>query len=197
MGGTDRREAILTIAAELFARNGFTATTVRQIADEAGILSGSLYHHFDSKEQMVDEILSSFIDEVVTDFQAIVASVDEPRAALEALIRSSFEAVVPNRVAMTIALNESHHLRQGERFAYVQEADAQIEALWAAVIQQGIDAGTFRSDLDPALVQRFVRDAIGSVVRWYEPGGTYTVEQMADSCIALTLAGLEPQGSSG
>ncbi|MDJ0113374.1 helix-turn-helix domain-containing protein, partial [Rhodococcus erythropolis] len=56
-GKSGRRDELLEIAAGLFADRGVRATTVRDIADAAGILSGSLYHHFDSKESMVDEIL--------------------------------------------------------------------------------------------------------------------------------------------
>ena len=59
-----RREELLAIAAGLFAERGFKNTTVRDIADAAGILSGSLYHHFDSKEAMVDELLDSFQTEL-------------------------------------------------------------------------------------------------------------------------------------
>ena len=55
-GKSGRRDELLEIAAGLFADRGVRATTVRDIADAAGILSGSLYHHFDSKESMVDEI---------------------------------------------------------------------------------------------------------------------------------------------
>ncbi len=54
---SERRDHLVKLAAELFARKGFQATTVREIAEEAGILSGSLYHHFDSKETIVDEVL--------------------------------------------------------------------------------------------------------------------------------------------
>ena len=57
-----RRSELLLIAAELFATKGFKNTTVRDIAEASGILSGSLYHHFDSKESMVDEILRTFQD---------------------------------------------------------------------------------------------------------------------------------------
>src|ERR1044072_877697 len=62
---SERRDHLVKLAAELFARKGFQATTVREIADEAGILSGSLYHHFDSKETIVDEVLSTFLDDLV------------------------------------------------------------------------------------------------------------------------------------
>ena len=60
----DRRGELLAIAAQLFAERGLRETTVRDIADAAGILSGSLYHHFDSKESMVDEILRGFLDDL-------------------------------------------------------------------------------------------------------------------------------------
>jgi AcrR family transcriptional regulator len=60
----DRREVILREAAELFARQGVAATTVREIADAAGILSGSLYHHFTSKDEIVDAVVSSFLHDL-------------------------------------------------------------------------------------------------------------------------------------
>ena len=60
----DRHDQILAAAAELFARKGVAATTVREIADQVGILSGSLYHHFDSKEAMVDEILLPYLKDL-------------------------------------------------------------------------------------------------------------------------------------
>ena len=57
-----RRDELLELAATMFAERGLRATTVRDIADSAGILSGSLYHHFSSKEEMVDEVLRGFLD---------------------------------------------------------------------------------------------------------------------------------------
>src|ERR1700742_4067790 len=88
-----RRDELLGIAAELFAERGFKNTTVRDIADAAGILSGSLYHHFDSKESMVDEILSSFQRELFRAYNAIIASDRDPRGKLEAVVHASFEAI--------------------------------------------------------------------------------------------------------
>src|ERR671918_1916981 len=87
-----RREEILAIAAELFAEKGFATTTVREIADTAGILSGSLYHHFDSKESMVDEILRGFLDDLFGRYREIVASGLSSRDTLEALVLSSYES---------------------------------------------------------------------------------------------------------
>src|ERR671930_412692 len=88
----DRRAELLDIAARLFAERGLRATTVRDIADAAGILSGSLYHHFDSKESMVDEILRRFLDTLFDRYREIVAQGMGPRATLEAVVVASFEA---------------------------------------------------------------------------------------------------------
>ena len=74
---------MVQLAGELFAQKGYRATTVREIADAAGILSGSLYHHFDSKESIGDEILSGFINDVLADYRAAVASGGSPRDVLE------------------------------------------------------------------------------------------------------------------
>ena len=67
-----RREELLELAAAMFAERGLRATTVRDIADAAGILSGSLYHHFSSKEEMVDEVLRSFLDWLFDRYQHII-----------------------------------------------------------------------------------------------------------------------------
>jgi TetR/AcrR family transcriptional regulator, cholesterol catabolism regulator len=69
--GLSRRSELLAIAARLFAARGYNQTTVRDIADEAGILSGSLYHHFSSKEAMLDEIMRAFMGDLLDRFQTI------------------------------------------------------------------------------------------------------------------------------
>ena len=74
-----RRDELLDLAATMFAERGLRATTVRDIADSAGILSGSLYHHFSSKEEMVDEVLRGFLDWLFGRYEEIVAT--EPTAA--------------------------------------------------------------------------------------------------------------------
>ncbi|MGS0562549.1 TetR/AcrR family transcriptional regulator [Microbacterium aurugineum] len=70
---SERRDQIISIAARLIAKRGYSATTVRDIADEAGILSGSLYHHFSSKEAILQEILHSFMSGLLGRFEEIVA----------------------------------------------------------------------------------------------------------------------------
>src|SRR5688572_30046840 len=162
-----RREELLAIAAELFATKGFKNTTVRDIADAAGILSGSLYHHFDSKESMVDEILSSFQEELFDKYAEIVAGDADPRAKLDAAVRVSFEAIDQHRNEVAIFQNEADYLGTFDRFAYLADRNKQSRDVWHALLNEGVSSGALRQDLDIELVYRFIRDTVWVAVRWY------------------------------
>ena len=81
-----RRDELLELAATMFAERGLRATTVRDIADSAGILSGSLYHHFSSKEEMVDEVLRNFMDWLFARYREIVDTERESTGATQGVV---------------------------------------------------------------------------------------------------------------
>jgi TetR/AcrR family transcriptional regulator, cholesterol catabolism regulator len=185
-----RRDEILAIAAEMFAVKGFATTTVREIADAAGILSGSLYHHFDSKESMVDEILRSFLDEILTGYRQTVEEDDDPMSVLRELVRAGFGALGRHRAAVAVMLNEFNMLVQFPRFAYLREGADETERLWVRVLEDGMRKGAFRADIDPRMIYRFMRDAIWLSVRWYRPEREYRPDEIAAFYVDLLLDGL-------
>jgi AcrR family transcriptional regulator len=186
-----RRDQILAIAASLFAERGFTNTTVRDIADAAGILSGSLYHHFDSKEAIVDELLDTFQTELWTEYDAIEASDMTPRAKLEAVVRASFDAIDHHHSEVAIFQNDAAHLVGFERFGYLAERNEKFERLWTGLLEAGVASGELRADLDVELVYRFLRDTVWVAVRWYRPGGDLSPSDVADQYLKILLEGIE------
>ncbi|AIY19236.1 TetR/AcrR family transcriptional regulator [Pimelobacter simplex] len=185
-----RRAQLLAIAAEMFATRGYSQTTVRDIADEAGILSGSLYHHFDSKEAMLTEILQEFMGNLLQQIREIADAEDSPRAALDGLIMNSFETI--HRVPFAVALyqNESALLTTTPEFAFVTKASLDVEKVWLGVLKAGAKAGDFRADLDPGTTYRFIRDAIWSTVRWYNPRGRLQHKALAEQYLEMLHGGL-------
>jgi AcrR family transcriptional regulator len=149
---------------DLFASRSYKATTVRDIADEAGLLSGSLYHHFDSKESILDEALSGLMDFLIGTYRAVA---DEPSAGpeetFEKLTRAAFSALDEHRSAITVLQNERHYLEQFSRFSYLLRREEEIQRIWTRVIQEGIAEGNFRDDLGAKFIYRFVRDAVWPV----------------------------------
>jgi AcrR family transcriptional regulator len=188
-----RREELLQIAAGLFAEKGFKNTTVRDIADASGILSGSLYHHFDSKESMVDEILKSFQEELFGQYDEILAasSADlDPLAKLERAVLVSFDAIDKHRDEVAIFQNEAAYLLTFDRFAYLGERNRQSREVWLTLLQNGIDAGVLRDDLDLELTYRFIRDTVWVAVSWYRPGGRRTHTEIAKQYLSILLEGI-------
>lgn len=189
-GVVSRRDELLAIAARLFAENGVRATTVRHIADAAGILSGSLYHHFDSKEAIVDEVLRGFLDSLFADYTDIVGRGDAPRATLENLVRASFRAIHESRDQVAIYQDEIKHLQGTPRFDYLEARNREFRGMWISVLEAGQATGEFPADLDVSITYRFLRDTVWVAVRWYKPGGPVTHSEIADQYLRIVLDGL-------
>jgi AcrR family transcriptional regulator len=186
----DRREQILSSAARLFAGKGVSATTVREIADEVGILSGSLYHHFESKEAIVDEIVSSYLEELRGRYKQVLARENSPRARLHDLIVASLEVAAAHPHATEIYQNDVNYLSQFERFSYLRSAGKEVQNTWLEVIDAGVAQGIFRGELDPKILYRLMRDAVWLSVRWFKPTPKYPLTRLAEDCTSLFLDGL-------
>lgn len=189
-GGSDRRAQLLKIAEQLFAARGYAQTTVRDIADEAGILSGSIYHHFSSKEAMLDEILRGFLTNLLDTFQRIEKDNNDPRQALDELIAASFDAIATNPNAVALYQNQAGLLSNQAGFEYVAESSRKIERIWLRLLGSGQKAGVFRDDIDINLAYRFIRDTVWSTVRWYRPRGKYQSADIADQYLNVLHGGL-------
>ena len=186
----------MDLAATMFADRGLRATTVRDIADSAGILSGSLYHHFSSKEEMVDELLRGFLDWLFERYQQIVATEPNPLERLKGLFLASFEAIEHRHAQVVIYQDEAKRLSGQPRFSYVEERNKEQRTMWLELLNQGVDEGYFRPDIDVDLVYRFIRDTTWVSVRWYQPGGPLTAEQVGQQYLAIVLGGITADGRS-
>ncbi|MEU3693581.1 MULTISPECIES: TetR/AcrR family transcriptional regulator [Streptomyces] len=186
----ERRHELLATAAEVFAAQGYNATTVRKIADAAGILAGSLYYHFDSKESMLDEILSGFLNELWGRYDAVLAAGHGPRETIEALVTESFREIDRHRAAVAIYQKESRQLREQPRFGYLDDSQQRFERAWLRTLERGVAAGVFRADLDVRLTYRFVRDTVWVAASWYRPGGQHSPEEIARQYLSMVLEGV-------
>jgi TetR/AcrR family transcriptional regulator, cholesterol catabolism regulator len=185
----DRRGDILASAAELFARKGVGATTVREIADAVGMLSGSLYHHFESKDAIVAEILTGYLRAIQDHYAAVLASGKGPADSLHDLVVTSLQVASEQPQATTIYQNERPYLRERPRFADVLADAADIQRTWLLVIEKGVAEGSFRADIAPRVFYRLIRDAVWLSVRWHHPAGEYPTSQLADDITAVFLDG--------
>ncbi|BBY57952.1 TetR family transcriptional regulator KstR2 [Mycolicibacterium sarraceniae] len=185
-----RRDELLVLAATMFAERGLRATTVRDIADSAGILSGSLYHHFKSKEQMVEEVLRDFLDWLFERYQRVIGTEPNPLERLKGLFMASFEAIEDRHAQVVIYQDEAKRLSSLPQFDFVDVRNKEQRKMWLDLLNEGVKQGYFRPDIDVDVVYRFIRDTTWVSVRWYQPGGPLTAEEVGRQYLAIVLGGI-------
>lgn len=183
MNDSPRRKELTRLAAQLFVQEGFDRTTVRMLAQEMGIKSGSLFHHFRDKQ----EILAAVIEEgtqnaLVIAREALSRCDNEAMARLHAMARAHLETLLTDRNAHVVALYEWRRLSPEARDHLSHLRDA-YEALWEQIIDEALEAGLIRGDR--FLVSRFVMGALNWTVRWYDPDGPRTPDDLADELVAM------------
>lgn len=188
--GAERRAELLATAAEVFAELGYNATTVRTIADRAGMLAGSLYYHFDSKESMADEILSAFLTDLWAGYQRIEEAGAGPRETFAGLVTESFRQMERHRPAVVIYQKEARRLSAQKRFRYLAESQERFQKLWTATLERGVADGSFRPGLDVPVAYRFVRDTVWVAAVWFRPEGRRSAAQIAEQYTSMVLDGI-------
>jgi TetR/AcrR family transcriptional regulator, cholesterol catabolism regulator len=190
----DRRSAILDNAARLFAAKGVTATTVREIADSVGLLSGSLYHHFTSKDEMVDAIISDYLTDLAARYAKVLVSEEGPAAQLRELVTASLATIEAHPHATEIYQNSSTYLPTIEGYARIRESAASIQRAWIEVLEAGVATGDFRADIPVRVLYGLLRDSLWLSVRWFRPTPSYSMAAFADDFISVYLDGIVARG---
>lgn len=188
--GASRRDEILAVASQVIAERGIKGATVRDIGQAAGILSGSLYYHFDSKEQIVLELLLPSVLEQYERSVEIRDAAATPTDALIELIISSIQVTATHPNQSLIIRNEARTFRDVEALAPIAEVRAKTLALWVDVVKQGMKAGEFRADLDSDFVVRAMFDGLLGAARWFTDERKRKPERVAASLVDLYVRGL-------
>jgi AcrR family transcriptional regulator len=184
-----RRDEILEFAAQVIADRGIKDATVRDIGEAAGILSGSLYYHFDSKEQIVLELLKPSTD---ANYASAVAICAEHRgiAALALLIRNAVMSTAANPVRSIILRNEERAFREYASLAPIAEYQRKLFKLWLGVVNDAIEMGELRADCDADIVVLAIVDTTLGGSRWFSGKHRKDPESVADALITLHLDGV-------
>lgn len=165
--GAERRMRILQAARRRFAASGFESTTMRQIADDVGLLAGSLYHHFANKEEMLHETLREVAFRLRDGAREIVRRDADPETRLIALIFFDVEQRTTDQEAHAILHQERAYLRQTPDLAYIVEARRDHYLVWRSLLEQGIASGYFSGDINVFLTLSTVIRMLNTGADWY------------------------------
>ena len=176
-------------AGEIFADRGIANTTVRDIGAKVGILSGSLYYHFRSKDDMVLELLDRELRDMTQRMNAAIEG-REPLDALRASIRAAVQHAFDKPTVVRILRNNVSYLRTNPALASVEKLRQSNRLLWISLVKDCITSGQMRSDVNADMVVRAMWDSVMGTPRWFPPQGRRRPDAVADQLIALFLDGL-------
>ena len=145
----DTRQRLYEAAVALVAEQGFSATTVDDIAERAGVAKGTVYYNFPSKTALFEELLRHGVGLLTADFRAAVAG-RPPREAVAALVRAELEYIQRYRSFAQLLLSEMWRTNREWRQTLTLLRDEAVGVI-ADVLQAGVDTGDFAPDLDVRL----------------------------------------------
>ena len=181
------RDIIVEAAVELFAKTGYKGTSMRDIARAVGIRKASLYHHFESKQEILLTILDMGLERLIAPLEEVVASETSAEAKLRAAIQHHATLIATNPGVATLFFYEDYALDDGLRDHYVRRRD-EFEAIFRRILQEGMDAGVFRRS-DVSISAHALLGMVNWSTRWYRPQGRLSIEEIAQSFADLFLFG--------
>lgn len=184
------QQGILAVAVAAFNEHGYDATSIGMLAERLGLSKSAIYHHFGSKDEILDRALDSALgglEAVVDAPRPVDAGAADAVARLEHVLRGAVHVLVDQLPAVTLLLRVRGNTDVERRALTRRRAfDRRITALVAEAQAEG----ALRSDIDAAVVARLTFGMINSIVEWYRPGGREGADRLADDVVAIALDGL-------
>ncbi|MHA6576739.1 TetR/AcrR family transcriptional regulator [Pseudomonas yamanorum] len=179
------RGKLLQTAAHLFRNKGFERTTVRDLAGAVGIQSGSIFHHFKSKDEILRAVMEETIHYNTALMRASLAEANNVRERVLALIRCELQSIMGGSgEAMAVLVYEWRSL-SAEGQAQVLALRDIYEDIWLQVLGEAKNVGYIRGDV--FITRRFLIGALSWTTTWFRAQGSMTLEQLADEALLMVL----------
>ncbi|WP_127794563.1 TetR/AcrR family transcriptional regulator [Agromyces sp. LHK192] len=181
------QQGILDVAVAAFNQYGYDATSMGVLAERLGLSKSAIYHHFASKDEMLDRAL----DTALSGLERVVDETDASggRAAdrLDRVLRGAVHVLVEHLPSVTLLLRVRGNTDVERRALERRRAfDKRVTSL----VEEAQREGSLRSDIDARVVSRLAFGMINSIVEWYRPGGREDADGLADDVVAVALDGL-------
>jgi AcrR family transcriptional regulator len=181
------RQGVLDVAVRAFNEFGYDATSMGTLADRLGLSKSAIYHHFPSK----DHLLEAALDEALGGLEGVLAEgpavTGAPSARLQHVLRRAVEVLVERLPYVTLLLRLRGNT-DVERSALNRRRE--FDRAVAALVVAARDAGELRDDIDPRIAERLLFGMINSIVEWYRPEGPEDAARLAEDVLAVAVDGL-------
>ena len=190
----ERRRQILDAAVRVFAREGFHATRVSDIADEADVAYGLVYHYFPSKEKVLDELFTERWSLLLVAIEEADKSGDDPRDKLRSVARFIIESYRYDPDLMKVIIVEVTRAANSFGRTHLDDIDAAFRLI-ERIITEGQSSGNFRKEVDPYFASMTFYGVIEQLLTGWIfgilPTGEAEFESADEKVVGMVCDGLE------
>ena len=191
----DRHREIILAAAAEFGRNGYAETTMAGVAEILSIHTAELYYYFESKETLVEAILKYGVERIIQHMNDVIIDGTGMSAGqkLEAVIRNYIHSG-GNKEDISIAFWKIYdQVSPDLRRTVSAQAKPHYKA-WRMLVNDAAAEGAIRNDVAPGLFRQLLIGSLTWVPAWYQPNGRNTLDEIADTVIAIYIRGPQEAG---
>lgn len=183
------QESIVRAAIGVFNRRGYDSTSMEDLAKELGLTKSAIYHHVPSKSHLLETAL----DEGLNALSQVIAAAraphggDDAYARLRSAVTQSVEVLVEHLPAVTLFLRvRGNSAIEIEALRRRREINRNL----ASLVQDAVDEGALRSDIEPELISRLLFGMVNSLIEWYKPEVSDDAHAVAEALTKIAFDGL-------
>jgi AcrR family transcriptional regulator len=191
------QKRVLDAAAKIFRDYGYAGTTMRAIADEADLKAGSIYYHYESKDDLISAVLDIGIRAVTETVDAALAALPDTatgRERIETAIRAHLTAIIEVGDYTLATRRVFGQVPEGIRQQNMRLRDS-YGSMWQKILADAHARGEFRTSANLTLARLFILGALNWTVEWFKPGGR-TIDEVAREFASVVLDGLAHDGET-
>ena len=179
----------------LFVEKGFSATSIQDIVDTIGVTKGSFYYHFKSKEALLMDIHSHYIDDLLRRQKAILDTEKSHKDKLMAIVELIIVDIEKQGAVGRVYFREIRHLKE-ENAAIIRQKRADFRNNIEVLLKEGIEANEFRKELQPKIITFAILGITNWSYQWFNPEGSLSVKELSAMYTDFILHGIQSPDAS-
>ena len=184
-----RKEVILEKAAQLFRKNGFNATSMRDLAENVGVEAASLYNHINSKAELLQEICFRIANKFTEHMDEVVTSDQPAIVKIEAILRFHIRQMIHNYEEVYVSDREWKHLTDPYLSNFKNQRRTHRQRI-ASIIEEGIKKGDIKK-IDAPTAVLILLHAVSGIESWHRSRQKISGELLEHNMVLILVEGLK------
>lgn len=188
MNTTTRKDEIIAVASSLFKEKGYSAVSMRDIAQEMGMKAASLYNHISGKQEILSTLILFLAGEFTKGMQSVMISEGTSLDKIKAVIEMHIDITVNHSEALAALNNDWMHLENEDLADFIKMRE-DYEENFRTIIKQGIKAGELKQR-HPEVIVFSILSTLRTLYLWYQKRGKLDVNILKKDMVAVLLQGI-------